>query len=300
MLKISSRRDNSEQVYYNIEGVPMYIGKLFVETDYDSAVECHWHDEVEFVMVTHGQLQYNINGSCITIEQGQGVFVNSKQMHHGFTVGKNICECIIVIFHPALICPNEQIENACILPVIGNNNFTHAVLSATKRGWTQRVFESLVKSHEVFEGKSSGFVLELQSLFYEVWANLYANMPELTAANSTRQPHSDYNVGALKDMIAFIHSNYSDAITLDDICAAGSVCKSKCCSLFKKYLHQTPLNYLTTHRLRLAVKLLETQSVSVNEISDSAGFGGASYFAEIFRKRYHCSPTEYREKHGRN
>jgi AraC-like DNA-binding protein len=288
MLKLNFRKDNSEKVGYNLANLPVYISKVFVESNYDAAIECHWHDDVEFVLVTLGELQYNINGICITLKEGQGVFVNAKQTHYGFTVGKNICECVTVIFHPKLISPNEHIENNCIAPVIGNNNFTHAVLSA-ETPWTLNVFESLIKAREIFEQSSGGFILELQSLFCDVWSALCTNMPEPGISEQTC-----YDMNSFKDMIAYIHGNCTDKITLSDISAAGGVCKSKCCGLFKQYLHQTPLGYLTVHRLRLAVKMLEDKTISMNEIAAGSGFGGASYFAEIFRKHYRCSPTEFR------
>ena len=99
-------------------------------------------------------------------------------------------------------------------------------------------------------------------------------------------------------MVSYIESNYSRRITLENIAAAGNVCKTTCCSLFSSYTHQTPNVYLVNYRLSKGAELLIQTDLSITEICYETGFTGASYFTEMFRKSYGCSPTEYRKKQG--
>lgn len=292
LLEIDINNDKSERINYNIPGIPVFINKLYLEVDYDFAVECHWHDDIEFVLVTSGSLLYNINGECVELKKGEGVFINSKQMHYGFTLGENICECITVIFHPMLLCPHQHFEVNYIIPVITNTNFTYFILSEND-SWTADVFEKLTEAERIYSQKKANPELKLQSLFYDIWELLYENMP---SANTEAQAYCDYSLSAFKEMAAFIHTHYTEKISLADIAAAGKVCRSKCCALFKKYLQQSPINYLTVHRLRRAAELLADASVNMAEIADISGFAGASYFSETFRRYYGCSPSEYRIK----
>jgi AraC-like DNA-binding protein len=285
MLKIDVLNDKSELIQYNLPDMPIYINKLFAEIDHDFSLECHWHEDVEFVLVTHGQLQYNINGKCVTLGEGQGVFVNSRQMHHGFSVGKNVCECITIIFSTSLICPNDNFQFKYINPVTNNKNLEYMLLS-------DELFDKLLSVYDVYS-KEADCIFELQSLFYGIWSVIYANMP---TADVDVTPNREHNESSLKEMIAFIHMNYAHKLTLADISSAGKVCRSKCCNLFKEYLHQTPTDYLTVHRLRKAVVLLANKSEPMSEVAANAGFTGASYFAEIFRRHYNCTPSEYRNR----
>ena len=290
MLKIDVQNDKSELIQYNLPEMPIYINKLYLKIEHDFSLECHWHEDIEFVLVTLGELQYNINGKCITLKKGQGVFVNARQMHHGFSVGENECECITVIFHPSLIYPNEQFKLKYINPVINNKNLDFLVLS-DETEWGGEVFNKLVEVYDTYS-KDENSILELQSRFYGIWSVIYNNMPE----EGYVQHGKEYKVIALKEMVAFIHTNFMQKITLSDISVAGKVCRSKCCKLFKEYLHQTPTDYLTAHRLRKAIKSLSEESEPMSEVAANAGFAGASYFSEIFKKNYNCSPSEYRRR----
>ena len=47
----------------------------------------------------------------------------------------------------------------------------------------------------------------------------------------------------LKKTLAFIRENFDKEITLDEIAAAGKVCRNKCCQIFRRYLNQSPIDY---------------------------------------------------------
>ena len=100
---------------------------------------------------------------------------------------------------------------------------------------------------------------------------------------------------SLKDMVLYIQRNYRRKITLEEIAKAGAVCKSTCLALFKKYLRDTPVNYLIRYRLQSAAKLLRAGDGSVTETAYRCGFSNVSYFIEMFKKLYGRSPLEYRK-----
>ena len=287
------QNDNSEIIRYNVPAMPVYTDKAMFSLDYGFSHESHWHNDIEFGLITQGELQFNINGNDINLKKGEGVFINSKQIHHAFSTGKCEWEGVCLIFSPLILCTNEHIERELINPVINNHNFPYAILS-DKVEWCKEVFGIVCETHEIYANKkdTKTFPLEIQSLVCRLWGLLYNNMPQKNDSDDS----CDYNIIILKKMISFIHSHYTQKISLSDICSAGSVCRSKCGILFKRYLHKTPIDYLTEHRLRKAAALLTDTSEPLNEVAVCAGFTGASYFAEIFRRHYNCSPTEYRNQ----
>jgi len=52
-----------------------------------------------------------------------------------------------------------------------------------------------------------------------------------------------------RDMVSYIYSHYSESINLEEIAAAGKVCRNKCCQIFRRYLCQSPIDFLNHYRL---------------------------------------------------
>ncbi len=117
-------------------------------------------------------------------------------------------------------------------------------------------------------------------------------------AERDRQPDKRgiEQLSALKAMISCVYERYGEKLALSDIAAAGAVSKRTCGMLFSRYIHKTPLEFLTDYRLRRSTELLEREDASILDIALTVGFSGASYYAETFRKRYGMTPSEYRHR----
>lgn len=107
---------------------------------------------------------------------------------------------------------------------------------------------------------------------------------------------NDYDLDSLKQMLGFVHRQYSERITLEQTAAAGGVSRSKCCQIFKKYMGSSPNDYVVSFRLEKAMEQLRTTDQMVTDIAFSCGFNSASYFAEVFTNKKGCTPREYRRK----
>jgi AraC-like DNA-binding protein len=137
------------------------------------------------------------------------------------------------------------------------------------------------------------YELEMQSRFYSLWSILYENT---VAVNGSRENKTAF-AAHMKEMVAYIHNHYAEKITLEDVAAAGMMCCSKCCRVFKEILHQTVFEYLLDYRIRRSLPLLAEKRLNITEIAQTCGFNGSSYYAETFRKITGVSPGEYRKKY---
>lgn len=280
--------DYSEKLHYDYYNYPIYVqeGKLSDYLGYRALV--HWHDDIELIYILSGEMQYNINGEIISIRQGNGLFVNARQMHFGFSANKTECIFICIRIHPMLLCMNAQCEKDFITPILTNPNIRY-IPFLQEIEWHNELLQYMPLINSVKNSKTAQ--LKINSYLLQIWSLLYENTP-CTSKNCM----TNFDFSALKDMISFIQRNYTEKITLSDIASSANVGQSKCCRLFSKYLGQTPNNYLIDYRLQNCVELLQSTDMSITEISVATGFGSGSYFAETFRKKYGTTPTNYKKK----
>lgn len=95
-------------------------------------------------------------------------------------------------------------------------------------------------------------------------------------------------------MTSYIYKNYKQNISLNDIAKSGNICRSKCCKMFKKYLNQSPIDFLNTYRLEISKSLLINSNSNITEIAFNSGFNHLSYFSKLFYEKYNFTPKEYR------
>ena len=99
---------------------------------------------------------------------------------------------------------------------------------------------------------------------------------------------------AQKEMVSFICRHYGEPLSLEAIAAAGHVSRSKCCQIFRKYVGQSPVEFLNAYRLKVGRNLLRDTERNVTEIATVCGFSHLSYFSRQFAAAYGRTPREYR------
>lgn len=286
-MSIELNGDRSEKVHYNYPDYPIYISRGLLSYYPNYSAPVHWHDDVEFTAVLSGEMQYNVNGEVVVLKENEGIFVNARQLHFGFSDEKKECDFICVLLHPILLCASSAYERDFVLPIIRNQNAPYIKLSKDIP-WQNGILEDTEHMYLIKDEKA--VPLKAQSDFFDIWFRLYENIP---FDNRPKMQNADLSV--LKNMISYIQQNHNTKITLADIAASGAVGQSKCCKLFAKYISQTPNGYLTQYRLDKSTELLKNTDMSVTEIAHAVGFGSGSYYAETFRVRFAKSPSEYRK-----
>lgn len=105
------------------------------------------------------------------------------------------------------------------------------------------------------------------------------------------------NKRTVEIFINHLKTDYERHWSLEDMsehCGLGMTSLSKYC---KQLTNMTPVNYLIKIRLEVAAKILRQMGAkSVTEVGYDCGFSSSQYFATAFKKRFKCSPSDYRLK----
>lgn len=104
---------------------------------------------------------------------------------------------------------------------------------------------------------------------------------------------ADQSKGMVGDVLAYIHRNYQDKITMQDIEKQVNYSERTINLRFKETVGTTVIDYLNRYRIQCAIEELKKGEKSVNEIAGQCGFGDYKYFGLVFKKYIGCSPKEY-------
>lgn len=98
----------------------------------------------------------------------------------------------------------------------------------------------------------------------------------------------------IRKVLSLIHENLDQNLTLEQLSKAVNMNKCYLCDLFKREVSQSFSDYLLTQRIRLAKKLLQTTSYSIQTIAEKCGFQNTSYFCTCFKKQLGITPSKVR------
>ena len=96
-------------------------------------------------------------------------------------------------------------------------------------------------------------------------------------------------------LLEYIHVNYSNDISLDNLCDLIHLNRTTLNRKFKEQVGFTAIEYLLHHRIKIACEALSHTNLSLAEIAEATGFRYDTYFIKVFTKREGKTPTEYRQ-----
>ena len=114
-------------------------------------------------------------------------------------------------------------------------------------------------------------------------------------------PDAAFGVGGdekpafLGKVVKYAIEHIGGPIGVEDLAAAAGISRFHFSRLFSKWYGVTPSIFLREIRIDLAVRLLQTERLTVKEIADRCGFSDASYFCKVFRKETGVSPDAFRK-----
>lgn len=255
----------------------------------EDTIPWHWHEEIEIVYMAEGQMEIKIPSKSFLLKKGDCVVINSNVLHYGAAVVE--CELHSLVFSPALITGNEDFVFAkkYMHPLLTCNSFCGYLIKAGDNEnvahWFNCAFEALVKDYYGYEfivrEKLSRICLFLCGEY-----NPQTDTPDI--------PLNQDNL-RIRKMLAFIHKNFADNLTLPKIASTAGISERECLRCFQKTIQLSPIQYLLKYRIMQGAELLLSNPAdSISEIAALCGFDSPSNFSKVFKRFYNCTPREYR------
>jgi len=111
-----------------------------------------------------------------------------------------------------------------------------------------------------------------------------------------RNPLSHPTSALVKQVLAYLHQNYTQPVTRKDIAAAVGVSENYLSQIFRQEMTISPWDYLNRFRIQQARELLFLSNETITQIATRVGFNDSAYFSRVFRKHTGQSPLDYRRQ----
>ncbi len=89
------------------------------------------------------------------------------------------------------------------------------------------------------------------------------------------------------------------SFSIEDFSKAAGMSRMQLHRKIKALTGLSASGFVRSQRLKLAAELLKTSDINISQVGYSVGFNDHSYFAKCFKEAYHCTPTEFANKHNK-
>lgn len=248
-------------------------------------VDWHWHREFEFCYAESGTVQCSVNSERIYLEEGDGIFINSRAIHRFET--ENNAKMPNILFSPEFISTEgSDIYEECVRPVL-TSGCEYIIIRKTEKHPISLLTDAVYTAAAGFDNKL-GIMIKVCRLWQEIYPLAAVCTP--VADKGTMLTRS-----RMRTMMQFIADNYKEKISLADIAGSASISKSEALRCFNSCVGMTPVKYLTAYRLEAAKKLLLSTDDTVTRIAVECGIDNISYFIRIFTAAFGVTPKAYRQ-----
>ena len=216
------------------------------------------------------------------VEAGDIIVVIPGQLH-GITQLENYSmEYENIIFSSDMLISkhSDSLESEVFIPLMsGMLSFNHLITLED---------DCLDRADNICKTFPKGYQLALKGYLFEFFYIIYNSSCENMEVKNNK------NLDKLKDILGFIEKNYQHSISIEDISSFCNFSPSHFMKFFKKSMGTSFIDYLNDYRLSASARMLLSSDDNIIDIAAACGYDNLSYYNRIFKRKYHVTPSRYR------
>lgn len=274
---------------------PFMLYDMASNPAFEERIGCHWHEEIEFLVITRGEGCVQLNGRSYPVKQNDICLIPSNQLHLLTCPEQNPLDFFAIVFHPDFLrsLSRDTIQKKYIEPLLSgatDSCILHADTAGT--AWEQSLLQCLSQIRQAFHTKAYAYELFIRIRLLEAFHLLATH---ILPVKSQTADSSSHPIVLAKSMMEYLRANYDSEITLAQLEKAFCLSGGHICRVFKAMTHMTPFAYLNYCRIQQSMELLEHSDDEISLIATKCGFNNISYYNRTFQKYMHMTPSAYRK-----
>ncbi len=284
---------NEEVVYQN----PLLFLKIWeIKHDYP---QCglpdpwtwHWHKQVEFLVVSQGQLAIQTKDAYTVMEAGDVILLGSSQPHRTHKYSEEPLHQIVFQID---LTQHFDLSTLAYLHLF--SELTHSLepfneLFRSNTGVRATAYQLIRQIYEESQTRTIGYELAIVAAIKHLLLLLLRNDKRDLAGLT-----EDSGISRLRPALDYIDEHLTERITVEDVCRILNLSYHYFIKYFKKVMGLSFIDYVNYKRIKKAERLLLTGDLSIMEISYEVGIQNMAQFYKMFKRYNQCSPKEFKQR----
>ena len=268
---------------------------LFYFFDYDSRSADinmqfqHFHTFYEICIMLSPDAVHFIEGVPHRLEPFDLVGISPNVLHKSqYPTGKN-CQRIIIQFNMPKNVTGLSNEYEQLLQLFHQD----VPIYRFDRELQEKLYRKLNEIYRLAQKTDNLRDLVIHLKFIEFLTLLYLNRDKNQYSNESEMSAMEKKIYSVT---GYIHSHYSEDISLDLLAEKFDISQSYLSHQFKQVTGFTVTDYIQMTRIRNVQALLVGTQIPITEVAAPCGFNSFSQFNRVFRKHIGISPSVYRKQ----
>lgn len=245
-----------------------------VQMTNDNMAKSHYHTYFELYYLEEGTRYHVVEDMVCCLNPKNFILFPPYVMHHSYSDKDVGFKRTLIYFTKAMISDSQ------IFSILSKNVWQYGEDDGE---------EILKLMYEIMKEQEKGDSYSQKYIYFLL------NQILVKLVRKKIKPEGAEGEARIMNAIGYLHKNYANKITLDELSTRFFVSKYYLCHEFKRYTNCTIIQYINNLRVSHAQKLLEETDKSITEISMLVGFPNVTHFNRVFRLVTGKSPTQSRK-----
>ena len=244
-----------------------------------------WHASTEIIVPIENRVMVHVRQQEFILNPGEIFVIPDGELHDLIYIEDGVR--LVFLFDLSVLQPISG------FPYL-NSTFSQPVLIKPTDAVYDKEMGLLYRMFEDYYCQSSLRELMIFSKMINFHVEYQENHPHL---NSGIPKQYEKNIMDRLNMVFYyINQNYMEDIPLEKAAEIAGFSKYHFARIFKEFSGQTFFDYLCLQRIKSAERLLLIPDKAITDIAYQSGFGSICAFNRAFKKKNHCTPSEYRAR----
>ena len=256
----------------------------------DRIKNTHTHEFIELIFIYSGKGVHIIDGKEYNVKKGDMLFVNFGKTH-AFRMSD--MEFVNILLRPEFMSErllnSENIFDVFALPQFASisGEFSTADVVEFSGSELVTVTEIVDTMLREYNEKRPAYQTVLSGGLEIIFTMMIGKLKQNNINNTNN---------ITSQIMDYVEKHLFEKITLSDIASSCFYNPVYFSRKFKMYFGKNLSNYLRERRLHEAARMLLETDRQITDIYTACCFSDKSQFYRLFKSRYGCTPTEYRNK----